>query len=119
MTIRIDRIERREYDGHYSWHLDMKGLYGQGIYCKLATGVGGHGLSYAPSEVPWTELLPPERFYAHPGLDAEQVAHRVAACLVCVGWGDEFYDDRDSITNGYPIATKVVKTLAQFDPLEM
>ena len=107
MTIRIDRIARREYEGHYSWHLNMKGLYGKGEYCELATGVDGHGLSFTATGTPWTELLPPDRFHAHPGLSAEQVAHRVAACLVCIGWGDEFYDDRDSITGGRPVTSTV------------
>ena len=119
MTIRIDRIERCEYDGHYSWHLEVKGLHRQGIYCRLATGVDGHGLSYTASGEPWTELLAADRFYAHAGLSAEQVAHRVAACLVCIGWGPEFYNDRGSITAGYPVAAKVVKTSAQFAYLRM
>ena len=91
MTIRIDRIERREFEGHYSWHLNFKGVQGKGEYGLLATGVDGHGL-FVPDErqrITWTELLAPDRFYAHPGLSAEQVAHRVAACLVCIGWGPE------------------------------
>lgn len=98
MTIRIHRIQRREHAGRYSWHLNMKGLNGKGIYCQLATGPDGEGLSYSEDGDSWTELLPPDRFCAHAELTAEQVAHRVAACLVCIGWGPEAYDDRDSIT---------------------
>lgn len=108
MTIRIDRIERRESNGHYSWFIGMKGLEGQGIYCCLQTGIDGHGLSHSESELDsFTELLPADRFHAHEGLHAEQVAHRVAACLVCIGSGPEFYDGRDSITDGRPVATYV------------
>ena len=108
MTIRIDHIERRDRDGHYVWFIRMKGMQGEGRYCCLQTGEDGFGLSYAQHEVDsWTELLDAELFYAHPGLNAEQVAHRVAACLVCIGWGPEFYDDRDSLTSGAPVATLV------------
>ena len=104
MTIRIDRIERRESNGHYTWFIRMKGLRGEGIYCCLETGVDGHGLLYSESELdPFTELLSADCFHAHEGLNAEQVAHRVAACLVCIGWSPEFYDDRDSITDGSPV----------------
>lgn len=111
MTIRIDRIGRRDRDRdrHYSWLIRMKGLQGQGIYCYLPTGVDGHGLSYSESELDsFAELLPADRFYPHAGLNAEQVAHRVAACLLCIGWGPDFYDDRDSITDGGLIATFVL-----------
>ncbi len=59
MTIRIDRIERHEDEGHYSRHISMKGLRGTGVYCRLATGTDGHGLSYSAHDLPWTELLPP------------------------------------------------------------
>lgn len=111
MTIRIDRIERRERDGQYQWHISMKGLNGEGVYCWLQTGADGHGLSYSQHDpTSWTELLAPDRFYAHPGLNAEQVAHRVAACLVCIGWGPELYDDRDSITSGRPFLPRVHQT---------
>lgn len=104
MTIRIDRIERRDQDSHYAWFITMKGLHGQGVYCCLQTGEDGHGLSYSEHGFgEWRELLAADRFHAHAGLNAEQVAHRVAACLVCIGWGPEFYDDRDSITNGRPV----------------
>ncbi len=70
MTIRIDRIERHESGGHYSWHINFKGLRGQGEYGLLATGVDGRGLFVAASSmrITWTELLGPDRFYAHPGL---------------------------------------------------
>ena len=106
MTIRIDRIERRDGDGHYVWFIGMKGLYGDGVYCCLQTGEDGYGLSYATHELDsWTELLAADRFYAHESLNAEPVAHRVAACLVCIGWGPEFYDDRESLTAGGPVAT--------------
>lgn len=47
MTIRIDRIERRDQDSHYAWFITMKGLHGQGVYCYLQTGEDGHGLSYS------------------------------------------------------------------------
>lgn len=108
MTIRIDCIERRDQHGYYTWFIRMKGLRGEGLYCCLQTGEDGHGLSYAEHEFDsWTELLEAERFHAHPGLNAEQVAHRVAACLVCIGWGPELYNDRDSITGGRPLAARV------------
>lgn len=100
MTIRITSIERTAFGGHYAWQLNIKGIRGEGVYGQVSTGTDGHGLYYnAFCEKP-TELLPPARFYAHPGLTAEQVVHRVAACLVCVGWGEEDYDDREAITGG-------------------
>ena len=104
MTIRIDDIERRDQDGHYFWRITMKGLHGQGVYCGLQTGADGYGLYFRQDAFDsWTELLSAGLFYAHPGLNAEQVAHRVAACLVCIGWGPELYNDRDSITSGRPM----------------
>ena len=48
-----------------SWHINMKGLHGEGSYCRLATGVDGLGLSYAATGAPWTKLLPRDRFFAH------------------------------------------------------
>ena len=112
MTIRIERIERRESEGHYSWHISMKGLQGEGVYCQLATGIDGYGLSVAANsfKMTWTELLSPDRFHAHLGLSAEQVAHRVAACLVCIGWGPEVYNDRDAITRGRSVTASIVTT---------
>ena len=110
MTIRIDRIERRVFEGHYSWHLNFKGVHGKGEYGELATGVDGLGLSFRTTGTVWTELLASNRFEAHPDLSAEQVTHRVAACLVCLGWGPEFYDDRDSITRGRSVTASVTTT---------
>ncbi len=115
MTIRIHRIERREFEDHYSWHLNFKGINGEGLYGELATGVDGHGLFLRSTDTRWTELLTSGRFEAHPDLSAEQVAHRVAACLVCIGWGPEFYDDRDSITHGRSV-TATVRTTRLLGP---
>lgn len=44
------------------------------------------------------------------GLNAEQRAHLVAPCLGCIGWGPEFYNDRDSITSGRPFLRRVDPT---------
>lgn len=51
MTIRIDRIERHEFEGHYSWLLNFKGVFAQGEYGLLATRIDGHGLSVAASGI--------------------------------------------------------------------
>lgn len=108
MTIRIDRIDRQKAGSSYRWLLRIKGLQGQGIYCWIFTGLEGHGLYYSEDERVLfggpavdelkTELLPRERFHAHEECIAEDVVQRVAAILVSIGWGPEYFDDRDSIS---------------------
>ncbi len=100
MTFRITSIERITLDGHYVWQLKIKGIEGDAIYGRVLTGADGYGLFYRVLLEEPKELLPADRFRAHPGLTAQHVAHRVAACLGCVGWGEEDYDDRESITGG-------------------
>jgi hypothetical protein len=107
MTIRIDSVKRVDQaDGTFMWRLSVKGLEGEGIYFTAMTGPNGKGLysdraagSYLPDSSSF-EILPPERFSVPPTCEAEHVVHRVAAALVAVGWGPEFYDDRDAISSG-------------------
>lgn len=110
MGIRIDAIERREFEGHYAWHVRIKGFEGRGEYCRISTGVDGHGLFVSSFMLDRRVLLPPERFYVHPGCTGEQVAHRIASVLTAIGWGHEHYDDWDSITDGSPVHAAVRQT---------
>jgi hypothetical protein len=50
--------------------------------------------------LPPFEILSPEHFTVPPNCSAEHVVHRVAAALVAIGWGPEFHDDRDAISDG-------------------
>ena len=117
MTIRIDSITSRLTDHGHQWTLRAKGLYGQGIYFDLETGLNGRGLYAVASDreidlVPdkrrvitntrfgqsTFELLSTDRFHAHAQCTAKDVVQRVAAALVMIGWGPEVIDDRDAIS---------------------
>lgn len=132
MTIRIDRIESELTDEGYRWRLRAKGLFGQGIYFTVETGLNGQGLyalahqwelDFFPDKKPVVtrvegmnsvmgdsrfELVPPDRFEVHEQCSARDVVHRVATALVMIGWGSEFFEDRDSISGRRTVHASLV-----------
>ena len=132
MTIRIDSIESELTDGGYIWRLRAKGLYGQGLYFTIESGLNGHGL-YAVTNR-WEldliadqdrvvtsndqhdrmrgdsriELVPPDRIHLHAECTARDVIHRVATALTMIGWGPEMIDDRDAISGKFTVRATVI-----------
>ena len=100
MSFRINYIQRIDREDGYVWRLSIKGLRGEGIYFTAVTGSNGLDRYDLNAGNGLLEILPPSRFHAHAGCDANQVVQRVAAALAAIGWGPEIYADRESISDG-------------------
>ena len=56
-------------------------------------------------------------FQVHATCTAEQVVHRVVTAFVMIGWGPEYVDDRDAISNGRRVDCKVTVADGPYDPI--
>lgn len=115
MTFRIDSIYFRELPAQ-SWHINIKGYQGKGIYCTVAGICGLKGL-YVLGPLGLidnsSELIDPD-FLAHPDTPKEEVHRLACEALERAGWGPEFLDPpeyRDTIFLSHAGADALFKAM--------
>ncbi len=106
MTLRPEEIERLSTGGDsgHAWHLQVKGVQGQGIYGSVITDREGNGLYLLAEgdfvgtpgcEQRMTCLMSPSE--CHVVADAAPLAAReaITTALLALGWGPRVSDERE------------------------